>query len=94
LAGVTVSEEAIERMVALRRTTNVEIAGVARSLALEAMPFLCECRRPDCTARIEVPLGEFVQVCADGGYFVATGHEAEADEVVARRRAYLRVRTA
>ena len=52
---------------------------------------LCECGRPDCDARLEVPADVYDVVRSEGHrYLVAPGHEEpEAEEVVCGAPSYL-----
>jgi hypothetical protein len=52
---------------------------------------LCECSRPDCSLRLEVPADVYDVVRSDGHrYLVAPGHEdPDAEEIVAGAPSYL-----
>jgi hypothetical protein len=78
----------------LFREVNERIRQVSFSFGPESRSneiLLCECSRPDCDARVEVPADVYDVVRSEGHrYLVAPGHEApEAEEVVAGAPSYL-----
>jgi hypothetical protein len=70
-------EERAVRNEALFREVNAHIAELElRSGFDEALPLVCECSRPGCTAPIEVDPGTFDRVRENPRWFLVTqGHE-------------------
>ena len=79
------------------REANSGIESVADDLQIRdrAVPFICECARPDCTLIVRIRLAEYQAVRAHPTRFVtAVGHEdvsveSGAGRVVEARDAYM-----
>jgi hypothetical protein len=83
--------EAHNRSARTTRAINLEIAGAARTLELEAVELLCECGRGHCVERVAVPLADFDGADEADGYFVNDDHLQPGDEVIARVDGYVLV---
>lgn len=72
------------------RQVNERVEGLAEGLDLSP-EFVCECGRPECDARLAVPLDEYERVRAHGRRFiVAAGHERpEVEKVIDERGVWL-----
>jgi hypothetical protein len=71
----------------LFRDVNERIAESAQRFDADDAGFVCECGDPDCTERVEAPLGIYEEVRSDGTQFLlAPGHEDERVERVVRER--------
>jgi hypothetical protein len=80
-----VSEAAIRKRT-LFREVNERIRELSRRFggAPSNYEFFCECTRPDCLVRIEIPGGVYDEIVADGERFlVAEGHEETAEALAA-----------
>ena len=63
---------------ALFREVNERIRDVSRrfGFAYGSYEFFCECTRPDCLLRVELPGDVYDEIVAGGqGYIVVAGHE-------------------
>ncbi|MDX6440699.1 MAG: hypothetical protein QOE43_428 [Gaiellaceae bacterium] len=70
----------------LFREVNERIRELSRRFggAASDYEFLCECTRPDCLLRVEIPGGVYDQIVADRERFVvAAGHEETAEALAA-----------
>ena len=64
------------------REVNKRIRDLSRRYGFASgnYEFFCECTRPDCLLRVEMPGGVYDEIVADERRFlVAEGHEATAD---------------
>jgi hypothetical protein len=89
-------EERLAQNEALFREVNERVAEVARHLIDvetkgEAIEFICECGRPDCTEPITMTVAEYQAIRADATRFaVLPGHELpEVESVVKRHQTYV-----
>lgn len=65
---------------------RVEDTAIRWGTAESRIAFLCECSDLDCIARVELTIGEYEQVRADGARFVvAPGHADPTVEVVTKK---------
>ena len=87
-------EVRIARTESLFRDVNERIAESAQRFESDDAAFVCECADPDCTERVEAPLGVYEDVRSDGTQFLLVpGHEDErVERVVAERPRYEIVR--
>lgn len=80
----------------LMRAVNEQIRDINTRFGLPDSTFLvlCECERPECFQRVEVPATVFEELRADGDRFVVIdGHEGAGDDrVVASVEGYAVVR--
>jgi hypothetical protein len=85
--------ERIARNQAAFREANEQIDAAAQGVALELIPFLCECAEPSCTELLKLGLDEYRDVRENPRRFVMSpGHEASADgwaEVVDRNARFV-----
>ena len=72
---------------ALFRDVNERVAKLAGDFVLDdALSFICECSDTECSAQIELTLGEYERVrSAPSWFFVLPGHEIPAVEDVYER---------
>lgn len=71
------SPERIAKNDAAFRSANEQILASAREYGItEAIPFLCECADPACSAIIRLQATEFERIRDGGGFFSAPGHAA------------------
>lgn len=72
------------------RQVNERVEELADGFDLKPA-FVCECGRPDCAARLSVPVEEYERVRAHGRRFVvATGHERpEVEKVIDQGNGFL-----
>jgi len=54
---------------------NERIRDVAQSLAVEPVPFLCECSAMNCTEIVRLTLDSYRRVRDQGAFFQAPGHD-------------------
>jgi hypothetical protein len=72
-------------------------AAEEQSNALALLPgisseLVCECDRPDCTQRLQVPATEYERVRAAGErYIVAAGHERPTERIIERGQGWVAV---
>ena len=87
-------EVRVARTESLFRDVNERIAESAQRFDSDDAAFVCECGDPECTERVEAPLGDYEEVRSDGTQFLlAAGHEDErVERVVRTRRRYNVVR--
>jgi hypothetical protein len=80
-------EVRIAKTESLFRDVNERIAESAQRFDGDNAAFVCECGDPDCTERVEAPLGTYEEVRSDGTQFLlAPGHEDDRFERVVRTR--------
>jgi hypothetical protein len=80
-------EVRVARTESLFRDVNERIAESAQRFDSDDAAFVCECGDPECTERVEAPLGDYEEVRSDGTQFLlAPGHEDERVERVLRTR--------
>ena len=71
---------------AVFREVNERIKELALSQLTDHSEVLCECSDPNCTERLEITVGEYEAVRANGACFVAVaGHEDPAIESLVDR---------
>jgi hypothetical protein len=78
--------EADLRKRTLFREVNERIRDLSRRFggAPSNYEFFCECTRPDCLLRVEIPSGVYDEIVAGGKRFVvAEGHEEPAEALAA-----------
>jgi len=85
--------ERVARNNAIFREANESISGAARNYDFEqAVPFICECTDPACTAIIKVELHEYERIRANPTWFFdAPGHYRASQgyaDVIDRRDGY------
>jgi hypothetical protein len=90
---VGLSEERVARNDAMFRDANERIFRSAREYDVtEAIPFLCECADPACTAIVRLAAEEYDRIRANPTrFFYASGHSEpfrNALEIVERHPAY------
>lgn len=87
-------EDRIARNEALFRSVNERVRELVTTAGSRdpdpVASFVCECGRADCTATVELTVGEYERVRADPTHFVVVpGHEIpEVEEVVERHERY------
>jgi hypothetical protein len=90
---VDTTAERVGKNDATFREANERIQRAARDLAVEPVPFICECADPACTELVQMSLAEYEGVRADSRHFLNTpGHEVNADgygRVVSHHDAYV-----
>ncbi len=76
---------------AIFREANERIRDAAEEHAMtDAIPFLCECPRPDCTTIVQLSMGEYEAVRAKPSCFLQMPqHQSERGRVVMERDGYV-----
>ena len=83
---MTTREERAAKNEAVFREVNERIKDLALAQLSDRSDVLCECGDASCTATIEVTIGEYEAIRADGARFaVVPGHEDSAIETVVER---------
>jgi hypothetical protein len=60
------------------RKANDRIAMKAEQLRfVSRVPMLCECSTPDCRTIVMIALGDYYEICLEGGSVIAPGHQRE-----------------
>ena len=57
----------------------------------EAFEFLCECGRSGCSATVELPIADYLEVSSRRHLIVSPGHQSALDAVAKRGERYLTV---
>jgi len=69
------------------REINERVAEITVQHNESRSEFVCECGRMDCTEHVELELGEYQTIRANGDYFIAaTGHCVDGVDRVAKTR--------
>jgi hypothetical protein len=81
----------------LRRVVNEQVRRLTERFQLEGvrtLPVLCECARPECTSRLDVPVDEYEAVCdLPDRFVVGPDHVGQLDTILEEREAYVIVQT-
>jgi len=75
----------------LLASRSVRQLGPDWDLHEEAFEFLCECGRSGCSATVELPIADYLEVSSRRQLLVSPGHQSALDSIAKRGASYLTV---